>query len=90
MNTTAIIRPSAIAAGLFAALVLTACGSDPSRAGSTDGTTPAAQSRPLSVTDGGNAREHLAYRDLAAARGSDVNPFEHLGHRGSADDAGSR
>lgn len=89
MNSTARTRSTVIAAGLLAALVLSACGSDPSRVGSTDGTTPAAQSPSLSVTDGGNPREHLAYRDLAAA-GNDVNPFEHLGHRGSADDAASR
>jgi hypothetical protein len=84
MNSTASTRSAAVAAGLLAALVLTACGSDPSRTGSTDGTIPGAQSR--SVSDGGNPREHLAYRDLAAARGGDSNPFEHLGHRGSADD----
>ena len=88
MNSTACTRSAAVAAGLLAALVLTACGSDPSRGGSADGTTAGAHS--VTLSDGGNPREHLAYRDLAAARGGDSNPFEHLGHRGSADDVAPR
>jgi hypothetical protein len=89
MNSTLTVRLTAVAATLLAALVLTACGGGTPRV-ATDGTAPAAQSRPLPVADAGNPREHLAYRDLAAADGSDGNPFEHLAHRGAADDAASR
>jgi hypothetical protein len=86
MNTTTGTRSAIVATSLLAAFALTACGSAPSHGAPAVGATAAARS----VSDGGNPREHLAYRDLAAARSSDSNPFEHLAHRGSADDVAPR